>query len=230
MATKQAQAKTAKHIESRKELSVTNYIMAMAAITILVIFAGGYFGYVMVKENIRNGQVLVGKLKAQSEIGKKLENAHSLVDNYGRMSSQDKDLIEAALPDSPDFTQLMSLMETANTSAGTRMKSITNILTDASTTGSSAAASAQPAVATTQDSSGQQSANNAPQSVKAAAVIEGNYSQFTQYFRNLELSVRPIRVQSFNLKGNSGSLKGDITLETFYQGEADYSDKEKVVQ
>lgn len=229
MATnKQAKLKAPAKTAAKKELSVANYVMLMVAITVLVVAAGGYFGYLMIKENIRNGQVLVGKVKAQSDVKKKLENANTLVENYAQMSDQDKELIQAALPSNPDFTQLMSLMETAGSSAGTKMKSISYLAGDI------AAAPAAPAptdaVTTASDTSGQQPALNAPASVKASATIDGNYSQFTQYFRNLELSVRPIRIQTFSLKGNSGSLKGDITLETFYQNPADYSDKEEVVK
>lgn len=227
MATnKQTKIKAPAKAAAKKELSVTNYVMIMVAITVLVVAAGGYFGYLMIKENLRNGQVLVGKLTAQSEVKKKLENANSLVDNYARMSSQDKDLIAAAIPSSPDFTQLMSLMETAGNSAGTKMKSISYLA--AEDLGATAAVAAP--VTTTADTTGQQPSSNTPASIKASATIDGNYSQFTQYFRNLELSVRPVRIQTFNLKGNSGSLKGDITLETFYQEPADYSDKEEVVK
>lgn len=231
MATKSNTAKASpKLAAAKKEMSVTNYILMMAAITILALLAGGYFGYVMVKANIQNGKVLIGKVKAQEDVKQKLENAKSLVENYNRMSDEDKELIAAALPENPDFTQLISLMETANTSAGTRMKSISSLATEAVAAPVAPTEGSTGAVTTTTDPSGQQPGSNSPSAIRASTTVEGNYSQFTQYFRNLELSVRPLRVQTIDLKGNSGSLKGDITIETFYQGPADYSDKEEVVQ
>lgn len=225
MATKTTASKPVRTtaLAKKKELSLTNYIALMAVIAILAIVIGGYVGYNMVKENIRNGKALVGKLQAQSDVEQKLENANTLVEKYGQLSQSQKQLLEAALPSKPDFTQLISLMEAANSSAGTRMKSITSNsgvvatvvapATDAATTGTAAA----------------DSTANKAQPVSATASLDGSYSQMTQLFRNLELSARPIKVTAFELKGNSGALKGDLTLETYYQGEADYSDKEETV-
>lgn len=231
MATKTTPAKQPARttaIAKKKELSVNNYIAMMAVITILSILIGGYVGYNMVKENIRNGRVLVGKLQAQADIEKKLANAESLVEKYNQMSDSQKQLIDAAMPSEADFTQFISLMESASNSSGTRMKSISSNNMLAATTPAPAApaegGAAAPAAA------GTATTTAGPTPVGVMASIEGSYSQMTQLFRNLEMSSRPIKVSSFELKGNSGALKGDLTIETYYQGEADYSDKEETVQ
>lgn len=226
MATKVAIKKPVTATKTKQQLSTNNYVVLMVIIAVLATIAGVYFGYQMVKENIRNGQVLIGKVQAQNDVTKKLENAQKLVDNYNRLSGEQKQLIQAAMPSKADFTQMISLMEVANSSAGTRMESIN---ANASAAASSAATGSP---ADSSGASGTQSAGGsvAPQPLPVSVSVQGNYGQMTRLFRNLEMSTRPISVATFELKGNSGLLKGDLTLQTFYQGEADYSDKEETVK
>lgn len=205
MATK-PQAKSS--VLAKKELSNNNYIAAVVVITLLIVVICGLVGKGLISSLILNTKVVAGEYTANKDMDNKLENIPQLIDNYNKLGYK-KDLIAQSLPNTPDFPQLVTLMQGVSTASAVKMKSIAP---DASgTTGGAAAAdSASPYI--------------------FSVSIVGSYPQVVEFFKNLELSSRPMRVQNVQLSGEDSNLTAEVTLQTYYQGKADISDKEEAVK
>ncbi|HUC20261.1 MAG TPA: hypothetical protein VMR98_02070 [Candidatus Polarisedimenticolaceae bacterium] len=216
MATKAKPAKA-------KEISTNNFIALVVVGSVLIVLAAGYFSFHLIKENFRNGQVIAGKLTAKSDLKQKLDDANTLVDNYNALSPQNQQLVDSALPISPDFPQIISLIESAANVSGVNVKAVS--AEQAANLANADASNGAPTVPNQKAPPG-----NTPQPFAFSATIEGPYDRITQFFKNLELSARPMKVTAFELKGNSGSLVGTLTVQTYYQGEADIADKKEVVK
>ncbi|HVE81187.1 MAG TPA: type 4a pilus biogenesis protein PilO [Candidatus Dormibacteraeota bacterium] len=193
----------------QKEISTNNYIILVTIGALTALLVGGYFGIRLLSENFKNGRVIAGKLQAQRELDTKLENAKKLVENYENLSPGERKLIDSALPASTDFPQVISLVESAAVNAGIRVKSI-NTQPEGVAQAPAAAGLAK--------------------SYIFSLDVEGPYSKMTQFYKNLELSARPMKVSAFQLRGTTGTLVGSITIQTFYQDKADLNDKEEVVK
>lgn len=230
MAGKQAQPKPKLTTPSliKKEISTNNFIALVAVGSLLTLLIAGYFGFLLVKENIRNGRVIAGKIGAQNDLKQKLEDANQVVHNYNSLSSVEKQLIASAMPVTPDFAQIVSLVESAGNTAGVKIKAVTAKSTEGAIVPE---ASASPeATAGVQGSTATAVGSNIPKPFSFTITLEGPYPKVTQFFKNLELSVRPLKVTIFELRGSTALLTGDLTVETFYQDKADISDKTEVVK
>ncbi len=207
-----------------KEVSTSNFIALVAIGTMLVILASGYFGSQLIKANLLNGKVIAGKYDAKKDVKQKLIDAKTLVTNYNDLSSQKKQLINSALPPTADFPQIISLIESAGNASGVVIKSVT-----VDQTALTAAAAAEVAAAA-KGATPVTVAANTPQPFVFTSSIKGSYDHTTEFFKSLELSARPMKVTAFELRGDSGVLVGSLTVQTYYQGKADISDKEAAVK
>lgn len=204
-----------------KELSTNNYLAVLAIITVLVVVLSAYFSYTLIKQNILNGKVIRGKLQAQSDINKKVNAANALVKNYQGLSDSQRQLIASAIPNTEDFPQLVALIENASANAGIQFIGAGNSDSADTGDGSDDGSSDTAAPATSDLGSG---------TYDFTATIEGNYPSITKWFQNLEISTRPIVVTGFSLNGETGDLKGDVNLKTYFQPAADLNDSEVEVK
>lgn len=232
MASKTPAVKKVK-TQKQKEMSTNNYIAVMVAVGFIIVVASGYFGYLLVKENLRNSIVIGGKIKAQSDISQKLEDADTVISNYNSLTEQERRLIMSALPSTDDFPQIISLVEAAAKDSNVSVKTMTALGSDTAATAAGTPSATTGSVAPAAGGVVADAASTddgKPKTFLYTAEIEGSYANLARLFRNLELSARPMKVQAFELKGNDSTLTGTLTIGTYYQGKANLKDTEEVVK
>lgn len=69
-----------------------------------------------------------------------------------------------------------------------------------------------------------------PESIPLEISVEGSYESIAKFLENLENSIRPINVKSLSMNGTTGSIRADISLETYYQPAFDLTIEKETVQ
>lgn len=196
----------------KKTLSANNYVAVMALIAIAAIVVTGYIATILGKEVILQTKLIAKKYDAQRKYETKVENSKALIERYQQLGPT-RDLIEHALPNTPDFPQVVSLIEFAGKSSGVRVITI------------SPDASGATASDTTANAIGAE-----PQTVRFGLDIEGSYGRVVAFMQNLELSARPMKVIEADFKGSDSTLKVSLVVETAYQVKSSIEDPEKEIR
>ncbi|HEX7260068.1 MAG TPA: type 4a pilus biogenesis protein PilO, partial [Candidatus Saccharimonadia bacterium] len=184
----------------------------MALLCIFAICITGYVAYILGKDAVMQTRLIAKKISVQKNYDKKIASATSLIEKYHQLGPRQA-LIENALPITPDFPQIVSLIEFAAKSSGITLKSINP------------------------DASGEQAsdiglsaATPVPQKVSFNAEIDGSYTNLFQFLQNLEASSRPMRVTAAEIKGNDATMKATLEVETAYQVKSDIKDPLKELE
>ena len=193
----------------KRTTSVNNYIVIMVVVSLLAVLVTGFIVNILGREFYMNTKVIIGKQQAVSELGKKKDNADSLINSYENLG-QRRDLIEHAMPNASDFPQIVTIVNNAAQSSGVRIKgispnavSVTAIATPESTTPTEGQATLY----------------------KFGMDVEGSYARVRDFIRNLELSARPIKIDAISIRGDGDSLNVSMRGTTYYQPEASLEDK-----
>ncbi len=196
----------------KKTASTNNYLALMALICVMVIGITLYVALNLGKTAYMQTRLIAKKVDVQNKYDDKITNATELIDEYHGLG-QRRVLIEHAIPNTPDFPQIVSLIEFAATSAGVNVKAINP------------------------DTVAQQASDVTQQSTGAAAVpvsfsieVQGSYEKILGLLKNMELSVRPLRVTAAEFKGNDEVLRVTLQVETAYQVKTDLTDPIKELQ
>ncbi len=197
----------------KRTTSVNNYIAIMVVVSLLAILVTGFIVNVLGKEFIMNTKVIIGKQTAVSDLGKKKENADSLMSSYENLG-QRRELIEHAIPNTADFPQIVTLVNNAAQTSGVRVKAITP----------NAVSFTAVAAAPTTPVEGQATP------YAFGIDIEGSYARVRDFIKNLELSARPIKIDAITIRGDGDSLNVSMKGTTYYQPEATLEDKVEPVK
>lgn len=197
----------------KRTTSVNNYIAIMVVVSLLAILVTGFIVNLLGKEFIMNTKVIIGKQQAVSDLGKKKDNADSLMSSYENLG-QRRELIEHSMPNTPDFPQIVTLVNNAAQSSGVRVKAI-------SPNAVSLTSAAMTPVAPVE---GQATP------YMFGIDIEGPYARVRDFIKNLELSARPIKIDSISIRGDGDSLNVSMRGTTYYQPEATLEDKVEPVK
>jgi Tfp pilus assembly protein PilO len=216
-----AQKAVAKH-----EISTNNYIAIVAVVTLLVVLVCGFVGKFLISSIILNTKVVAGETTATFALDTKLKNIPVLIDNYHNLGDKQK-LIKDGLPNTADFPQIISIAQNMASQAGVQLKSVSPE-SAAGTTSSSTGATA--ATSTGSTSSGSTSTPSGAQPYTYSVTVVGSYSRIVDFFRNVELSVRPMKVVQTEFNGDSGNVSVDAKIQTYYQDKAKIDDSTEVVK
>lgn len=201
-------APRSKAVEKR-EVSANNYIAVLIVVTVLVVLISAYFAKGLIASDIRNGKVIGYQSTANNQLEAKLKAAPVLIENYRQLGAK-RDTLAHALPTDPDFPELVIIAQNMAANAGVALASVSPV----------------DAIATT----GAPSTTGAAVPYQFNVEVGGTYPQIVQFFRNVELSVRPIRVVSSDFSGSDGALRASVTLGTYYKAKASLADKTETVQ
>lgn len=193
----------------KRTTSVNNYIVIMVVVSLLAILVTGFIVNILGREFYMNTKVIIGKQQAVSDLGKKKENADSLITSYENLG-QRRDLIEHAMPNTSDFPQIVTIVNNAAQSSGVRIKGI-------SPNAVSVTAIATPEATTPVEGQATQ--------YKFGMDVEGSYARVRDFIKNLELSARPIKIDAISIRGDGDSLNVSMRGTTYYQPEASLEDK-----
>jgi Tfp pilus assembly protein PilO len=206
----QASKNAPKPKPTKKELSANNYVAIVVAIVLVIVLISGFVANSLIRDIILNTKVIAAKQKAISDLNTKLDDAPKLIEAYNQLGSR-KDLIKHSLPNTADFPQLVSIIESMGGTAGVTVKSVEpSAGVTAQTTGPANNSSAKPYVFST--------------------TLEGPYPKILALLKNIEISSRPMKVSSVQFTGNSGNVAAEIVITTYYQDPADIKDKTEVIK
>lgn len=172
------------------ELKTPTIIAVSAIVTVLVVLLAG--------TAIRS---LVSKLSANNDIiSKKRAVQQKLVDNQAALEKLkaefeniggEKALILDALPTKPDFTGVSAMIENIASTTGVVVGSVTQVSDEPST--------------------------SEPSRLKIKVQMAGSYEAVKSFLGLLEVSLRPMIVNSVQLSGTSGAMSADLDITTYYQ-------------
>lgn len=212
---------------AKQPLAANTYMAIVAAITALIVIVSLFVGYRLLAHIILDIKVIAKEHTATSNLTQKLKDADTVVSNYNSLGTPAQQLISDALPTSPQFTQLVALMDQLSSSSGVQLKSMAPTAQNgAGGAGSSGAGTPTPAPSASSGSA------PTPTPYAYSVEVEGPYNQVVSYFHNLELSARPMRVLDVSFRSSSGTddVKADLDIQTYYQAQADISDKQVTVK
>jgi Tfp pilus assembly protein PilO len=201
----------------KRDIKANNYIAIVAVVTVLIVLLCGFFAKALVGSIILNGRLILYANQAKNDLDTKLKNIPILIGNYNSLGNKQQ-LIADALPSDADFPALVSSTQAMSSDAGVTLKSVSP---DAS--GNSGAASTATG-SSTAASSGQ------PVPYQFDVEIIGTYSQVVQFFHDVELSVRPMKVVSTQLSGDGTALQVSVAIQTYYQGAANTADQTETLK
>lgn len=211
----------ASKVKDKKTVSTNNYVALVAVATSLVVLGSAFVLKNLAADLIVNGKVIAGKQRAVGDLEQKLENAPKLVEAYKALGPT-RDLIANSLPNTADFPQLASIIENMASNSGVAVRSISPATGGSAEPGASAPGTAAPSAPSPSAPS--------PVPYMASVSVQGSYTRTVDFARSIQLSARPMQVTSVTMQGSGNSIQSDFTIMTYYQPEADISDRKETVK
>jgi Tfp pilus assembly protein PilO len=205
--------------EKKAEISTNNLIAITALVSLIVIILTVVIGRNLFNQLTLNNRVLDKKNAASKQVKENLEAIPELTRNYENLGARGK-LISNSLPSRPDYPALISALEIMAGTSGVRLMSMTEV---ASPNANLAMESAQPG-----DTGTPSSTEPTPMQVNLES--GGNYTNLLSFFKTMELSSRPMRMTSLQLKGTTTALRASAAFTTYYQEPVDLTPKTEVVK
>lgn len=206
-------------VTTKKELSTNNYVAAVLAITLLIVIICGLVGKSMVNSLIINTKLITGKAQAKQDLDTKLSNIPTLLSNYQNLGNS-KQLIADGMPTDPDFPQIISILQSISAASGVTLKDATPAVNT----------SIPGATAATGTDSAPVPVAGTPTPYTFTSTVTGPYNQIVSFFKNLELSDRPMHVTSAQFTSDTGMVSVELTIQTYYEAKADIGDKTESVK
>lgn len=60
-------------------------------------------------------------------------------------------------------------------------------------------------------------ADPTPEEIQVAVTVVGNYDQIAAFIRDMELTIRPIKIRTMNVTGSDANTRASIEMTTYYQ-------------
>lgn len=194
--------------------------MTKTFLTILFIFGIGVLGFFYLKpawDNFNNIRAEIGDLQSTSqELESLIANRDALIDSINRISKDDLDRINQALPQGQQSAQLLIFFENISGKSGLVLKTIDVSNKDNAAAGVTAASAGQP------------KPGGSIVAPKTVSIIQefpinmnliGTYDSFKKFLSGLENNLRVIDLKTitFGSAGSSGVLNFSIVGKTYYQ-------------
>lgn len=199
--------KTSKTQKFADSLSTSNLIVVAVLLSFLSMGVALVIGRGLVSNMVLNAKIIGRKSSANKQITKNYNALKNLQTEYNGLGAI-RDAVETSMPKRPSLPELYSMMENLGNSSQVNTQTVAP-------------------TATTDE-------NAAPGSdimkLPVAVSVSGSYANIKKYLHNLEMSARPLHVDSITLGGNDTTMQASITLTTYYQGDADLSIGSEVVK
>ncbi len=196
---------------NKPKISTTGAIVLSVLVVCVMVIVLVVVGRSFITRISHNSKVIGKKQTAEKTLTDNLKAIPQLTEEYKGLKNMPK-AIDNALPVVPDFPGLVATMEVLAGSSDVLLSSVTPQIQTAAATTTPAATTSDPTVF--------------PYSVSVA----GNYTQLLQFMTNLELSARPIKIDSMQLSGTTDSMSGAFSLTTYYYDPKPLADKTEEVK
>ncbi len=202
---------------SKKELSANSFAAMVAVGTTIAVIITGFALNYLVGQVILYSKVAIAKQTAVNDLTQKIDNAPKLIEAYNQLGSR-KDLIFHGLPNTADFPEIVSIIDSMSAASAVKTTAVTPVTTViAGATASTSSTTATP------------NAGGA-QTTQFSVSVTGQYAKVLDFIKNLEKSARPMRVTAIDFKGTGNSISADIQITSYYQSPVDINDKTEVIK
>lgn len=175
--------------------------VAVASIAVSFLLVGAQFLY---SQFMFNNKVLSAKDKAARTLAEDKDNVEKLKENFGPLDAGTNKNVNSA-------KVLSALPSELDTSAfGTSLQQI--IAPRSGVTLES--------VAINQNQAGvdiQVSSEPTPQEIAVSVTVSGQYDQIGEFVKDLELTIRPIKVRTISVTGSDSNTRAALEIITYYQ-------------
>jgi Tfp pilus assembly protein PilO len=177
-------------------------LMAGAVISVIALFIGGK---VLLDHVLLNNRIIDKKNKALSTLNANLTAWPQLRNAYDGLGSN-RDFIVTSMPSAPNFEDISASYELMANQNGVKLRSIAPGITTASS-----------------------AKDNGVTQLRFTASVEGPYPAIVNFLHAVEVSSRPMRVESMNTRATPVAVNAELSILTYYQEPVVYKlDKEVV--
>jgi len=188
-------------------LSTSNLIVVAVLISFLSAGIAIVVGRSLINNMVLNARVISKKNAANKQISNNYTALKNLQTEYNGLGAI-RETIETSMPKRPNLPELYTMMENlGNTSQVTTQSVSPTTTTDVD---------AVPGTGL--------------QKLTVSVSVSGSYASIKTYLKNIELSARPLHIDSLNLGGNDTTMQASIVMTTYYQGAADLSIGSEVIK
>lgn len=183
-------------------------VAASLMVSILIVSSQFFYSQFMY-----NNKVIGAKNKAAGTLADNVENIEELKESF-------KPLEAGAIPNvNPDKVLSALPAELATSAFGTSLEKVFAPQSGVTLTSVQIQASSNEGGDLLADSlvTSDSSEASVPTPISATIVAAGSYEQIATFVKNLERSIRPIQVDTFDIRGTSTNLQATIELTTYYQ-------------
>lgn len=205
-----------KHLQIDK---ANSSILVAAAVTTAVVVFSIIAAKALLTQMSYQKKVINLRNKANIQLEKNIKAAYPLVASYQTFEESAESVIGTAdrnskivldaLPSKYDFPALTTSLEGVINSSGLKINSIS---------GTDEEAEAQ-----------QDSVNPKPIEIPFTLSASGNFNSAKSLILNFERSIRPIKVSTLTLSGDTSSLNIDVVAKTYYQPEKKLGIQQNVI-
>ncbi|MBW4061302.1 hypothetical protein HJC99_01880 [Candidatus Saccharibacteria bacterium] len=192
----------------KRELSNNNFFIVLLLISLVAVGAGILITKGLITSIRHNAKVLTATSAANKQLDANVVSAPQLVSSYQSLSGSTPTILTDALPNTPDFPGLISLLETTGNLSGA---TYTSMVPDVAVGATVAPATSVPA-----------SNGSIPtaQSTNVLAKFTGSYPAMMKLINTLQLSARPIQITAIDISGTGAQITGTLSITTYYQAKA----------
>lgn len=180
--------------------------VTIASIAVSFLLVASQFLY---QEFAYKKQILDAKNKADTTLTQNLENIEELKAAFGPLDA-------GTNPNVNSKTVLDALPRELDTSAfGT---SLQNVIAPRSGVSLDSVEIEDIAIDDESEEGGEVAgADPTPQEIKVSMTVAGNYEQLSNFVRDLELTIRPIKIDIMSITGSDADTRANIEMTTYYQ-------------
>lgn len=213
-------------ISQREAVSAGKYYLVVGLIMVGILLVGGYFINSLFQSYIKESNKIKAQDKTISLYNKKIDDLAELESAYKSIKEKkgnisDAERIMKALPSKEEYRSLIAMAENIANSSGVKLNAVSNgsSSSGASTSSSSAASSTASSSTASSATSGSSTAAQ-PQKLVFTVSIQGPYDRIIKFLENTEKSARVINFRDMKLGGEGNEITADLTMETYWQSEA----------
>lgn len=193
------------------ELAGRNMFIWVVAAAVAVSFCLATGQYLFSKWEYTN-RVLGAKYKASDTLGKNISSANELKKQVDALVANTDLASVKTNPDDSTTKSVLDALPIANDSAALATSLQQAILNRSGVTIESITLPAE-----TEEGEDTAPNNGDPVEIHFSFVVSGSYDKVRQMTRDLERTIRPIKIISMTMNGNDASLRTNIDAVTYYQ-------------
>jgi Tfp pilus assembly protein PilO len=222
-------------VRKRQQIQQANKAMLMwVAVAAAIVTICFVLGYNFVQRIVYNGKVISELNAAKSTLGKNLVSIQQLKTNVDALRTSQNLMLGnvKADPGDSEFQVIIDALPTENdrTALGASLQQ--KILSQGEATVEQISVTDSGGDLMTTGDSDNSDGNVSPteQTVSFSFIVNGDYASLQQLVKDIERTIRPIRIDSISIEGTASNLQANVTATTYFVPKVDYQLGKKEVK